>query len=81
MIVLGGGLYRFNVYLIGFDPGKGWVYFPSLAELMITVGIIAFEILGYQVLVKIFPVLPKIGLHGHSKPKPATVAGGALVGK
>jgi Ni/Fe-hydrogenase subunit HybB-like protein len=80
-IVLGGGLYRFNVYLIGFDPGKGWVYFPSLAELMITVGIIAFEILGYQVLVKIFPVLPKIGLHGHGNPKPATVAGGAVAGK
>ena len=63
-IVLGGALYRFNVYLIGFNPGKGWHYFPSFAELMITVGIVAFEILGYQVLVKIFPVLPNIGLHG-----------------
>lgn len=63
MIVLGGALYRFNVYLIGFNPGQGWRYFPSLAELMITVGIVAFEILGYQVLVKLFPVLPR--LHGH----------------
>lgn len=60
MIVLGGALYRFNVYLIGFDPGKGWHYFPALAELMITVGIVAFEILGYQVLVKLLPVLPKM---------------------
>ena len=41
MMVLGGGLYRFNVYLIGFDPGQGWHYFPSFAELMITVGVIA----------------------------------------
>jgi len=63
LIVLGGALYRFNVYLIGFNPGQGWRYFPSLAELMITVGIVAFEILGYQVLVKLFPVLPR--LHGH----------------
>jgi Ni/Fe-hydrogenase subunit HybB-like protein len=60
LIVLGGALYRFNVYLIGFNPGKGWHYFPSLAELLITVGIVAFEILGYQVLVKILPVLPKL---------------------
>ena len=60
LIVLGGALYRFNVYLIGFNPGKGWHYFPALAELMITVGIVAFEILGYQVLVKILPVLPRL---------------------
>src|SRR6185369_9120309 len=60
LIVLGGALYRFNVYLIGFNPGKGWHYFPALAELLITVGIVAFEILGYQVLVKILPVLPKL---------------------
>jgi len=58
MMVLGGALYRFNVYLIGFNPGQGWHYFPSFAELMITVGVIALELLGYQVLVKVFPVLP-----------------------
>ena len=68
LIVLGGALYRFNVYLIGYNPGAGWHYFPSLAELMITVSIIAFELLGYQVLVKLVPVLPKIHLHGHGKP-------------
>jgi Ni/Fe-hydrogenase subunit HybB-like protein len=64
MIVLGGALYRFNVYLIGFNPGKGWRYFPSFAEVMITVGIVALEILAYKVFVKLFPVLPNIGLHG-----------------
>jgi Ni/Fe-hydrogenase subunit HybB-like protein len=67
MMVLGGALYRFNVYLIGFNPGQGWHYFPSFAELMITVGVIALELLGYQVLVKLFPVLPnpKHAAHGH----------------
>mgnify|MGYP001062034002 FL=1 len=66
MMVLGGALYRFNVYLIGFNPGQGWHYFPSFAELMITVGVIALELLGYQVLVKLFPVLPnpKHAAHG-----------------
>jgi len=63
LLMLGGGLYRFNVYLIAFNPGDGWSYFPSVAEFMITVGIIAFEILGYLVLVKIFPVMPNPKKH------------------
>ncbi len=72
MIVLGGALYRFNVYLIGFNPGRGWHYFPSLSEFLITAGIISFEILGYQVLVKVFPVLPSLITHGrHGKHGPA----------
>jgi Ni/Fe-hydrogenase subunit HybB-like protein len=60
LIVLGGALYRFNVYLIGFDPGQGWTYFPSLAEIMISVGIVSLELLCYQLLVKLCPVLPTI---------------------
>lgn len=60
LVLLGGALYRVNVYMIGFDPGQGWKYFPSIAEILVTVGIVAFEILGYQVLVKLCPVLPRI---------------------
>jgi Ni/Fe-hydrogenase subunit HybB-like protein len=67
LIILGGGLYRFNVYLIGFNPGQGWHYFPSFAELMITAGVIALELLGYQVLVKVFPVLPNLKHDAHNK--------------
>ena len=52
MLLVGGGLYRFNVYLIGFNPGTGWHYFPSFAEVMISMGIVSLEILGYQLLVK-----------------------------
>ena len=69
MIVLGGALYRFNVYLIGFNPGAGWRYFPSFAEVMITVGIVALEILGYKVFVALFPVLPNTDVHGPHKKK------------
>src|SRR6185369_14843819 len=68
LIVLGGALYRFNVYLIGFNPGKGWRYFPSFAEVMVTVGIVALEILGYKVFVALFPVLPNSSGHGGVKP-------------
>ena len=58
MMLLGGGLYRFNVYLIGFNPGTGWHYFPSFAEVMISVGIVALEVLCYQLLIKVLPELP-----------------------
>ncbi len=64
-LVAGGALYRFNVYLIGFDPGNGWSYFPSLSEFMVTVGLISIEILGYQLLVKTFPILPRLHHDGH----------------
>lgn len=60
LVLLGGALYRVNVYMIGFDPGQGWKYFPSVVELLVTVGIVAFEILGFQVIVKLCPVLPRI---------------------
>jgi Ni/Fe-hydrogenase subunit HybB-like protein len=62
-VVLGGSLYRMCVYLIGFDPGPGWTYFPSLPEVMVSVSVVAFEILAYQVLIKLVPVLPRIGCH------------------
>ncbi|TSK09082.1 MAG: Ni/Fe-hydrogenase cytochrome b subunit [Geobacter sp.] len=58
VMLSGGGLYRFNVYLIGFNPGNGWHYFPSFAEVMIAVGIVSIEILAYQLLIKFLPPLP-----------------------
>uniref|UniRef100_C6E313 Polysulphide reductase NrfD n=1 Tax=Geobacter sp. (strain M21) TaxID=443144 RepID=C6E313_GEOSM len=78
LIVLGGALYRFNVYLIGFNPGQGWRYFPSFAEVMITVGIVALEVLGYKVFVALFPVLPNTSAHGggHAQAKKAAAKRG-----
>jgi Ni/Fe-hydrogenase subunit HybB-like protein len=58
-ILVAGSLYRFNSYLIGFNPGSGWSYFPSFSEIVITLGIISFEIMAYLYIVKKFPVLPK----------------------
>src|SRR6185369_6787921 len=52
LMLIGGGLYRFNVYLIGFNPGSGWHYFPSFPEVMISVGIVTLELLAYQLLIK-----------------------------
>jgi len=59
-LMLGGALYRFNSYIIAFDPGTGWQYFPSLPEIFITFGVVAAEVMGYLLLVKKIPVLPKL---------------------
>ena len=56
-MLFGGSLYRLNAFLIGYDPGPGFSYFPSVPELMVTVGIIAIEVMAYLVLVKKLPVL------------------------
>ena len=56
-MLFAGALWRFNAYLITFNPGPGYSYYPSVPEIMVTVGIIAFEIMAYIVLVKMLPVL------------------------
>ena len=58
LLMLGGFLLRINGFLVGYMTGDGWHYFPSFAELMVTVGLISFEILAYIVIVRKFPVLP-----------------------
>lgn len=58
-IVVGASLYRLNTYIIGFDPGTGWRYFPSMPELLITLGVVATEGMAYMWVVNKLPVLPK----------------------
>ena len=57
LIVLAGGLYRFDTYLVAFNPGDHFSYFPSVPEQVITVSIVALEIMLYVWLVKRFPIL------------------------
>jgi Ni/Fe-hydrogenase subunit HybB-like protein len=59
-LLLAGAIYRFNTFLVGYSPGPGWRYFPALPEIMITVGIVALELMGYLYFVKKYPVLPKV---------------------
>jgi Ni/Fe-hydrogenase subunit HybB-like protein len=55
-IILAGTLYRFNCYLIGFDPGGGWTYFPAAGEILITVGIVSREIMAFLWFIKRLPI-------------------------
>ncbi|MCU7838664.1 MAG: Ni/Fe-hydrogenase cytochrome b subunit [Candidatus Thiodiazotropha sp. (ex Troendleina suluensis)] len=56
-MLFAGALYRFNAFLITYDPGPGYSYFPSVSEIMVTAGVVAIEIMAYLFLVKKFPVL------------------------
>ena len=57
VIMLGGGLYRFNTYLVAYRPGDDVSYFPSVPEFTITLGLVALEVLAYVTIVKVFPIL------------------------
>jgi len=66
-MLLNGIFYRMGCYLVGYDPGQGWTYFPSMGEIIVTLGIFALEVILYLVFVKQLPVL-------HAVRKPATAS-------
>jgi Ni/Fe-hydrogenase subunit HybB-like protein len=59
-MAVAGFLLRIDCFLIGYDTGDGWHYFPSIGELTFTVGVISAEILAYIVAVRLLPVLPAL---------------------
>lgn len=60
-IMVGGVLLRLNGFMIGYGhhTGSGWTYFPSFGEIMVTTGMFAIEVLGYIIITRRFPVLPR----------------------
>lgn len=58
-LLLAGSIYRTNTYLIGYHPAEGWHYYPSVSEIMVTVGIFSLEVVLYLIFVKHLPVLHK----------------------
>ncbi|OGB33119.1 MAG: hydrogenase [Burkholderiales bacterium RIFCSPLOWO2_12_FULL_61_40] len=59
LLMLGGSLMRLNGFLIGYETGAGFSYFPTLAEVLVTAGMFAIEVLGYIIITRRFPVLPR----------------------
>ena len=57
-MALAGIMYRLDAYLVAYNTGAGWKYFPSMSELLVTIGLIAFEILAFIIAIKVLPVLP-----------------------
>lgn len=59
LLMLGAVLLRINSYLIGYETGEGWHYFPSVPEMLVTLGMFAIEVFGYIAISRRFPVLPR----------------------
>jgi Ni/Fe-hydrogenase subunit HybB-like protein len=57
LIVAGVIFNRINVFLIAYHPPYARTYFPSVAEFGITIGLFAFLVFGYRLLVTYFPVI------------------------
>jgi Ni/Fe-hydrogenase subunit HybB-like protein len=55
---LGGMLYRFVPTTVAFTPTGKASYFPSLPELLMTIGYISLGIVAFQLAIKYFAVLP-----------------------
>jgi len=56
-VILAVVLNRFNVFLIGVDPGSGYNYFPSVGEVAVTLAFVAFGVLLYKLGVNYLPIL------------------------
>lgn len=65
LMLLGGALYRFDVFLLAFQPGPQWSYFPSVTETLVSLGLVAGEVVGYILIIRTFPILA-------GQPQPAT---------
>lgn len=65
-LLLFGAVYRYAAYISAVTPVGNYSYAPSVPELMVTIGIIAIEILLYLSFIKLFPVL-----HAARKARPA----------
>ena len=63
LLMLAGALLRLNGFLIGYetniDGAGGFTYVPTLAEFLVTMGMFALEVLGYIIITRRFPVLPR----------------------
>lgn len=67
-MILGAAILRFNALIIGYTPSAGYVYFPSVIEMLVSIGLLAVEAIGFIYIVKRFPILP---------PRTRTVAPGS----
>jgi Ni/Fe-hydrogenase subunit HybB-like protein len=74
LALFGGSLYRIDAFLTGYNPGDNWIYFPSLPEILVTLGLVATETMAYVWIVRKFPILA-----GVSSPAARTAPAGAAL--
>lgn len=57
-LLLAGAVLRFNALIVGFNPPAGYIYFPTAMELLVSIGLLAVEVIGFTYIVKRYPILP-----------------------
>ncbi len=67
-MILAGAVYRLDAYIVAFRPGSRFAYFPSFAEMMVSLGVVALEVILYVVIVKYFPILSAPGAEAPARP-------------
>lgn len=67
-LLLAGAVLRFNGLIIGYTPSAGYIYFPTVMEILVSVGMLSVEVVGFMYIVKRYPILP---------PRKKTVAPGS----
>ena len=76
LLVASGTLYRFDTYLTGYLPQPGSIYFPSVLEILGSVGFVAVGVAVYVAMVKRFPLLSGVLVkHGKSAEQPPVARG------
>jgi Ni/Fe-hydrogenase subunit HybB-like protein len=80
LVIFGLIFNRFNVTLTAMSrPGEGF-YFPGMIEVVISLAIVAAIIFFYNLMVKMFPVLPQHGDGHDSTDSGLNSQGGTLHG-
>ena len=77
-LLLAGAVLRFNALIVGFTPPAGYIYFPSTIELLVSIGMLSVEVIGFMYIVKRFPILPprvKTVQNGSAPPSAGVVTG------
>ncbi len=79
MLVFGGALYRFDTYLLAYQPQPGWHYFPYVREMAFSVCLAAIGITVYVLFVKLFPILSGVERPAEQVPAaaPSAIPAGA----
>lgn len=77
LAVAAGAVYRVDTYLSVYRPAPGWIYFPSLGEIAVTIGMACLGMALFIVISRLFPV---VVVQEPARPVPAPPALKAVTG-
>jgi Ni/Fe-hydrogenase subunit HybB-like protein len=78
LLVFGGALYRFDTYLVAYQPKPGWHYFPYVREMLFSVCLAAIGVAVYALFVKLFPILSGVSERAPRVRAPAAGMGAGM---